>query len=339
METKTIVLFGLSGHGKSSIANMLVYGNIPNDPKNIFPVNDSAIGEDIGDIGIQCALSEIGNYVVYDTAGLGETDSSKYPHNDVVRKLRSYFSETQISLNYICYIKKQGRNQNEDIRAFEIFKEIFKGGERNFIIIITHSSQEWVNENKKALKKVFGNYDYIKFIGVDFPFDRNSDNESMRIQRETSKNHLLSNLSFLDYKGISVMNNSLFQLREEGVAKVVSLVPVVGTTYNIIASGIYYAVGKPTTAKKRISDGSKSLLSDLALIPLINILKRVTERNVEDGSKIIFNCDIRIREIMVIPTFWLNQESLEWFKAPKTSPPSMETLNKYNEKSLCCLLT
>ncbi|CAI2168851.1 3132_t:CDS:2, partial [Funneliformis geosporum] len=100
-EKTSITLFGLTGHGKSSIANMLIK--------------------------------------VYDTVGVGEPSTGTVPYKEAVKKIRNYFSKCETSLNYIAFVKKKGRFTEEDRKMFNLFKEIFEGSENNFIIIITHS--------------------------------------------------------------------------------------------------------------------------------------------------------------------------------------------------------
>lgn len=48
-----------------------------------------------------------------------------------------------------------------------MFKKIFQGGETNFVVVFTSSSQRWIDENMTDIKM-----EYIgctRFIGVDFP--------------------------------------------------------------------------------------------------------------------------------------------------------------------------
>jgi hypothetical protein len=59
-----VVIFGLTGHGKSSIANMLIQGDIYEEKDNVFEVNDGARG---GTTKIYGVANEI--FQVYDTIG------------------------------------------------------------------------------------------------------------------------------------------------------------------------------------------------------------------------------------------------------------------------------
>ncbi|CAI2184816.1 8921_t:CDS:2, partial [Funneliformis geosporum] len=160
-EETSIILFGLTGQGKSSIANMLIKGDIKND--NSFNINDAVKGA-----GVQIQGYQNVNFIVYDTVGVGEPSTGTVPHMKAVKEIRNYFSKCEVPLNYIAFVKKKGRFTEEDRKMFNLFKEIFEGSENNFIIIITHSSKFWVDENIVDLRNNFGNY---PIIPVDFPFE------------------------------------------------------------------------------------------------------------------------------------------------------------------------
>ncbi|GES75034.1 hypothetical protein GLOIN_2v1486018 [Rhizophagus clarus] len=185
-DRKNIVLCGRSGDGKSSIANMLTQGNIYRDSENYFKI-------------------------VYDTIGFGSTGN-----NEAIKKIRQLFSMGRIPLHYICYVKRF-KNLEDDVRLFEIFKKIFKDGEKNFVIIVTNSGPEWAKkeENVKLIKEK-----------------------------------------------LEVLSPS--QTIENNMSKCFSFVPVVGSVYQLTASGFYYVSGKEKTAKKRLLDGSLSVVCDTA---------------------------------------------------------------------------
>src|SRR5437764_503332 len=127
---------------------MLIQGDLHQD--NAFKVNNGAKGETIN---IHSGVNEI--FQVFDTIGIGESTFGSVPHKKAIKLIRDYFSKCQVPLNYICYVKKQGRFTEEDAKMFKIFKKIFKGGETNFITIITHSQPEWVGENLEPIKNNF----------------------------------------------------------------------------------------------------------------------------------------------------------------------------------------
>ncbi|POG63816.1 hypothetical protein GLOIN_2v1682802 [Rhizophagus irregularis DAOM 181602=DAOM 197198] len=52
-------------------------------------------------------------------------------------------------------------------------------------------------------------------------------------------------------------------MTERNVSKVVSIVPIVGSVYQLISSGVYYALEKPNNAKERLIDGTAGLALDI----------------------------------------------------------------------------
>ncbi|CAI2193545.1 6913_t:CDS:2 [Funneliformis geosporum] len=184
-EKKSIILFGLTGQGKSSIANMMIQGDIYHEG-NVFEINDGAVG---ANISIQ--RSDNDKFIVYDTIRLGEACSGNFSHKEAVKMIREYFTTCQLPLNYIAFVKKKGRFTEEDRKMFNLFKEIFEGNEKNFIIIITNSNPNWVEKNSESLKKNFRE-DY-QIISVDFPFNEDDDAVIQRKKRAQSDESNRSN--------------------------------------------------------------------------------------------------------------------------------------------------
>ncbi|CAI2166220.1 10605_t:CDS:2 [Funneliformis geosporum] len=162
----SIILFGLPGHGKSSIANMLIQGDIYHEG-NAFEINDS-----MQSVSATIKSKTNKEFIVYDTIGISETYFGNVPHKEAIQMTRDYFSKCEDSLNYVIYVKKKSRFSEEDHNMFKLFKEIFMGNEKNFLIIITESDQDWVNNNMTILRKHFENY---PIIPVDFPCSEDGD--------------------------------------------------------------------------------------------------------------------------------------------------------------------
>jgi hypothetical protein len=250
---KHIVLCGRSGDGKSSIANMLIQGDIYRDSENHFKIGNSA--EAITDY-----LTVVSNekFVVCDTIGLGDSSGS----NEAINTIRKFFSRGKIPLNYICYVKRC-RSVEDDVRQFKTFKKVFGNGEKNFVIIVTNSGPGWAKkeENVKLIKEQLGDY---PVISVDFPCNENEKYALIdQKQRAESLKHLLNELSILEYNGIKPEILSPSQNIENNVAEYFSFVPVVGSVYQLTASGFYYVSGKEKMAEKRLLDGSLGLVFDI----------------------------------------------------------------------------
>ncbi|CAI2166214.1 10602_t:CDS:1 [Funneliformis geosporum] len=247
-EKTSIILFGLTRQGKSSIANMLIQGDIYHKKDNSFKINNTVIGE-----SLQTQLCETDKFIVYDTIGVGEPSTGAVPHKEAVKKIRNNFSKCETPLNYIAFVKKKSRFTEEDRKMFNLFKEIFEGGENNFIIIITHSGKFWVDENIVDLRNNFGDY---PIIPVDFPFeDPPEDDDDVIIhqrKRAQSLRRLTDTLSSLNYNEIKLQVLNSFQTAENKVAKVIDFIPIAGSSYQLISSGVYYGIGKQNLAKERL---------------------------------------------------------------------------------------
>jgi len=251
-----VVLCGRTGDGKSSIANMLIQGDIYRDRENMFDIGNNAAGE-TRELTYVCDE----RFGVFDLIGLGELTSGGVSNDEAIKNMRNHFSTNGRSLNYICYVKRP-RVTEEDVSLFKTFKKIFKEGENNFIIIVTNSGLDWVNneENVNKIKKDFGNY---PIISVDFPCNENVDyTEVDRRTRIKNLRHLRDKLSELNYEGMNleILNSS--QEFENKLSKIINVAPVAGSLYQLTTSGIYYMSGKPKVAKKRLYNGTSGVILD-----------------------------------------------------------------------------
>ncbi|CAG8586973.1 1488_t:CDS:2 [Funneliformis mosseae] len=213
-EKTSIILFGLTGHGKSSIANMLIQGDIYHNRDNSFKINDK-----VGGASVQIQGCTNDKFIVYDTIGVAVTSVGNVPHKKAVKTIRNYFSICEAPLNYIAFVVKKGRISEEVMQVFKIFKEIFKDSEKSFIIIITCSRPKWIDENIGDLRKYFENY---PIIPVDFPFEEEDDDDGIAAihqnRRRESIQRLTDRLSFLNYKGSKLQALSSFHLGKENLA-------------------------------------------------------------------------------------------------------------------------
>ncbi|CAI2166222.1 10606_t:CDS:2 [Funneliformis geosporum] len=230
IEQISLVFFGLTGQGKSSIANMMIQGDIY-QKGNVFEINDGAVGA-----SVSINFSENEYFKVFDTIGVGETNSGSVPHKEAVKEIRNYFTTCKVPLNYIVYVKKKGRFTEEDRTMFNLFKEIFEGCEKNFIIIITNCDERWIEKNKETL---------IKNFGEDYP---------------------TIPLTKLNYEITVLQVLSSFQSAENKVSKVIDLIPIAGSAYHLISSGVYYKLGKSNVAKERLINGVTGAVMDVSCV-------------------------------------------------------------------------
>lgn len=157
-----IVLFGRTGAGKSTIANMILNKEIKSS--NTFDIDDSATG-----VTLACNMASKGDVAVYDTVGLGEADSGSVSHKDATDHIINYLKMMCIPLNYICIVK-DGRDRVDDLdqAIFGLAKVIFQGAFQNAVLIITHQKDAWVKLHKNEIDKYYGTE--ICRIAVDFPY-------------------------------------------------------------------------------------------------------------------------------------------------------------------------
>ncbi|RGB37519.1 hypothetical protein C1646_694557 [Rhizophagus diaphanus] len=279
-EQQSILLFGRAGCGKSSIANMLVQGDIYQN-ENMFEVSDGAVGETVNIYG-SCTEK----YQVFDTVGLGGLETHPVPHKNAINEIRNYFAWSKESLNYLFYVKKKERICNEDKKTFKLFREIFKWAEKNFVIIITNSNPEWVEKNLGAITDSFGKY---PIISVDFPLtDEGEDDDTAcndKIKRVRSLQRLENNLAELNYQSIKLEVLSSSQKTEKDVSKIVGIVPVIGSTYQLIASGVYRKLEKPNYAKERLIDGTVGITVDTMSMGVAGVSKNVFVALIKDVTE------------------------------------------------------
>lgn len=281
-----IVLCGRTGDGKSSIANMLIQGDIYRDRENIFDVGNAALGETR-----ELTYARDVRFGVFDLIGLGELSSGGVPHDVAIKNIRNHFSTNGLPLNYICYVKRS-RTTEEDIHLFGIFKKIFKEGEKNFIIIVTHTGPSWTDneENVNETKRNFGDY---PVISVDFPNNIDEDYAEIdRKKRATNLQHLVAKLTELNYSGNNPEILSSSQVIENSLSNFINAVPVAGSLYQLTASGVYLMSGKPNVAKKRFVNGAFGIFLDgvsfgagKPMIIVASIGLRVTGVLVEKSTK------------------------------------------------------
>src|SRR5438128_1923881 len=222
----SVIFFGRSGEGKSTLANMLIQPDLYFE-NNSFRISDGAIGETS-----KITFAHNKTFIVYDTIGLCETSKGNVSNKNALREIKNYFSKVHDPLNFICYVIKKGRLTQEHKVTFNVFKEIFAGGETNFAIVITNCETDWVQENIVNIREYFGN---SPIIGVDFPISNSSNETKQHFERTTRHDNRKRLISFFidnHFKGVKLDILEYAPLLEKRLEKIISFTHLIGSTYD-----------------------------------------------------------------------------------------------------------
>lgn len=186
-QQKKILLFGKTGDGKSTLANMLVSAKV--DGK--FAAGDSfaAVTEQTKEF-----VSDVDpNWTIIDTVGLVGTD---FPENDHKRihELRNHITKGHKAIDIFCYVKKASKFTSADELSWLAFHTLFTNPDYhdNVLLVFTSCRSGWLEENADQIKDFFAvpncsrkNY---RCVAVDFP-PNDSDaliESRLEVKRQTS---------------------------------------------------------------------------------------------------------------------------------------------------------
>lgn len=190
-DIKYMVLFGIPGSGKSSIANMLTQGDLFRE--NTSHISNKTTG------GTQNIITLRGEgWAVTDTVGMAADDVDSPRVESALNQLEDHLRTNRQGFHYIAYvIRREEIPARDHRRLFQLFQSCFQDAEDNFVLIITHcKDHRWADEKRNELQDIFGN---IEIIACDFPYDKEvprNDRES----RKTGREFLVRDLLKLDYK-------------------------------------------------------------------------------------------------------------------------------------------
>lgn len=157
---KKVLVFGRTGDGKSTLANMLVAGTLRN-PR--FKIGDGMAG-----VTVECEVGHGRNYAVSDTVGLGEETEGEA--QDPTNLIYNFLKRTRGEYSHILFVKAAGRVDKLDKEIWRIFLEVFKGAEPAFAVVVTKcpNAVKWSADNKEPLEKMYREC-HGRFAFVDFP--------------------------------------------------------------------------------------------------------------------------------------------------------------------------
>jgi hypothetical protein len=157
---KKVLVFGRTGDGKSTLANMLVAGTLRN-PR--FKIGDGMAG-----VTVECEVGHGRNYAVIDTVGLGEETEGEAL--DPTNLIYNFLKRTRGEYSHILFVKAAGRLDKLDKEIWRIFLEVFKGAEPAFAVVVTKcpNAVKWSADNKEPLENMYRECQG-RFAFVDFP--------------------------------------------------------------------------------------------------------------------------------------------------------------------------
>ncbi|CAK9253090.1 unnamed protein product [Sphagnum jensenii] len=158
-ESEKVILFGRTGSGKSTIAQMLIHGELLSESG--FEIGSGAIGVTSGIIS-----SEGRGWHVTDTPGFGEPKEGTVPTADAVKILKKFILDIRGVYSHFVYVMKYNRLNVYDEKLWNFFRAIFRGAEDNFSVVITNRRNELSESDVARVKKVFSGCS--RFIPVDF---------------------------------------------------------------------------------------------------------------------------------------------------------------------------
>ncbi|KAG0628132.1 hypothetical protein M758_1G003400 [Ceratodon purpureus] len=184
----TVLIFGKTGDGKSTLANMLVSRALSASHKDKFRIGDGMDG-----VTTKCKMAEGNNYKVIDTVGLGEDETGRKTAEDIILE---FLNRTKHEYSHVIFVKDACRMDNLDRAIWQIFLKIFGSMQPAFVVVISKTPnppEQWFAKNHDMLLQEYSECNR-RFVCVDFPpIDRELEFRNQKT-REDSLQHLLNYL-------------------------------------------------------------------------------------------------------------------------------------------------
>lgn len=166
---KKLLLFGKTGDGKSTVANMLLNGDVEGE----FAAGNSlvAVTEEAKE-----ATNPNLNWTIIDTVGMFATDRPGEDQNRV-KQLRNYLASNHPDIDMFCYVKKASRFTKADEQSWKAFNTLLDGVKPfldNIVLVFTSCNEGpgWVAQYEDVLNQhmqnQWGPASFHK-VAVDFP--------------------------------------------------------------------------------------------------------------------------------------------------------------------------
>jgi len=166
--TPNIILFGETGHGKSSVVNLLAFRE-----DKLAAVSDSANGVTFQN---QCYVRQIDDNKVhiFDTVGLGEATYGTVSNESAIQQLYTLMRSLATGVDLLVFVIRGPRITGMMQQNYKVFYEIFCQKKVPIMLVVTHmehmddnEQNAWLGTNKPLIcKKGMEFEDYICVTGL-----------------------------------------------------------------------------------------------------------------------------------------------------------------------------
>ena len=173
--SEKVILFGRTGSGKSTIAQMLTRGQL-NASGSGDKLEDSSsnisdpfkASSDARGVTRDIEIGEGRGWHVTDTPGFGEAkEGSTVSTEQATKIIKKFVRDTCGIYSHYLYVVKKDRMNLYDERLWKFFNEVFAGAEKNFSVVVTGCTMELNLGDQVSLERIFNGCENI--IDVDFP--------------------------------------------------------------------------------------------------------------------------------------------------------------------------
>lgn len=193
---KKVLLFGKTGDGKSTVANMLLTGGVGSGEAPFTAGNSlGAVTKETKEF-----TNAESNWTIIDTVGMFPTDRPTEDQRQAI-ELHNYLAKQHQYIDLFLYIKKASKFTGADEMCWKAFNTLLHGTvaanlPHNVLLVFTSCSEgeEWVKENESIIIQHMSGRGGTLFekVAVDFPPHNNHPEVEKQLKgvRDASLKHL-----------------------------------------------------------------------------------------------------------------------------------------------------
>ena len=256
-QKKTIILFGISGVGKSTISNCILNqkGDTDSIINSAFPVSPDASS---GNTDFDIRSND--QYTIVDSIGFGSADiNGTY----LLDRMRAALMQVDNKVDYVVFVIQKGRLTNATFQFISTFQDrVLRNMSRNnSVLLINRCEQGWIEmdaqKNNIFLRQLLNSVNNVSYE-FDLVFDHWSDDDATRARKSLVRKQTIDRLvTFLD--GLNFTQTNLEHIQsgefEESWSTIVySLLQDVTTKIaSILRRGKEFALREEEAAKALVS--------------------------------------------------------------------------------------